>query len=109
MSIVLNSYFPCDPPYVTDHIREAGSFNFAMEKLKTEMEKLQAELKKSVPFFSSRYKVKTSRINHFQASIRLFISFFFFFFLMKNNDNNIKIITKIKITLLITIKIKTKP
>ena len=103
MSFVFNSYFPCDTPYVTDQLREAGSFNFAMERLKTEMEKLQAELKKSVPFFSSRYKVNTSRINYFQASIHLFISFFF----MKNNDNNITIMTKIKITK--KIKIKTKP
>ena len=79
LSIVFNSYFPCDPPYVTDQLREAGSFNFAMERLKTEMEKLQAELKKSVPFFSSRYKVNTSRINYFQASIYLFISIFFSF------------------------------
>ena len=44
-------------PYFTDELREAGSFNYAMEKLKSEMDKLQMELKNSVPFFSSRYKV----------------------------------------------------
>ena len=57
MSIKIFSYFPCDPPYVTNDLRDAGSFNNAMEKLKSEMDNLQKELKNSVPFFSSRYKV----------------------------------------------------
>ena len=57
MCISFFSYFPCDPPYVTDDLRDAGSFKNAMEKLKSEMDNLQKELKNSVPFFSSRYKV----------------------------------------------------
>ena len=51
------SYFPCDPPYVTDDLREAGSFKSAMENLKFELDNLQKDLRNSVPFFSSRYKV----------------------------------------------------
>ena len=55
---MFNSYFLCDPPYVTDELWEAGSFSYAMKNLQSEMEKLQMELKNSVPFFSSRYKVQ---------------------------------------------------
>ena len=51
------SYFPSDPPYVTDELRETGSFKNAMENLKSELDKLQKDLRNSVPFFSSRYKV----------------------------------------------------
>lgn len=54
------SYFPCDPPYVTDELREAGSFKNAMVKLRSEMDNLQKELRNSVPFFSSRYKVSST-------------------------------------------------
>ncbi|KAJ7389686.1 hypothetical protein OS493_029578 [Desmophyllum pertusum] len=50
------SYFPCDPPYVTDDLREAGSFQNTMNNLRSEMDNLQKELMNSVPFFSSRYK-----------------------------------------------------
>ena len=51
------SYFPSDPPYVTEDLREAGSFKNAMDTLKSEMDNLQKDLRNSVPFFSSRYKV----------------------------------------------------
>ena len=55
--LLIFSYFPFDPPYVTAELREAGSFQNAMQKLKSEMDSLQTELQNSVPFFSSRYKV----------------------------------------------------
>lgn len=51
------SYFPFDPPYVTEDLRDADSFKNAMEKLQSEMDNLQKDLQNSVPFFSSRYKV----------------------------------------------------
>lgn len=51
------SYFPCDPPYVTDELREEDSFKNALKNLRTELDNLQTDLRKSVPFFSSRYKV----------------------------------------------------
>lgn len=55
--IFIFSYFPCDPPYVTDELREAEAYQSARDKLKTEMEILQREMQNSVPFYSSRYKV----------------------------------------------------
>ena len=42
---------------MTDELREAESFKNSMEHLKTEVDNLQKDLEKSVPFFSSRYKV----------------------------------------------------
>lgn len=50
-------YFPCDPPYVTDELRDTQAFKASMNKLKTEMEELQNKMMNSVPFYSSRYKV----------------------------------------------------
>ena len=55
--ITVFSYFPCDPPYITDDVREARSFKNAMENLKSQLDNLQKDLNNSVPFFSSRYKV----------------------------------------------------
>ncbi|XP_067020489.1 uncharacterized protein [Acropora muricata] len=52
------SYVPCDPPYVTDELREEDSFKNALKNLRTELDNLQTDLRKSVPFFSSRYKGK---------------------------------------------------
>ncbi|KAL9973863.1 hypothetical protein ACROYT_G020369 [Oculina patagonica] len=49
-------YFPCDPPYVTDELREADAFKASMDHLKKEMEVLQKKMMNSVPFYSSRYK-----------------------------------------------------
>lgn len=49
-------YFPCDPPYVTDELRDTQAFKASMNKLKTEMEELQNKMMNSVPFYSSRYK-----------------------------------------------------
>ena len=51
------SYFPSDPPYVTDDLRSKGAFKDSLQTLRSELEQLQKDLSKSVPFFSSRYKV----------------------------------------------------
>lgn len=64
-NVLFPSYFPCDPPYVTDELREADAFQDSMKKLKTEMEALQNQMMNSVPFYSSRYKV----IKHFDHQL----------------------------------------
>ena len=51
------SFYPCDPPYVTDEVRQAPSFQLSKSKMEFELKKMQKELHKSVPFFSTRYKV----------------------------------------------------
>ena len=61
----LCSYYPCDPPYVTDELREAKSFQISLSRMKTELDKMQQELHKSVPFFSTRYKVGYLRSRRF--------------------------------------------
>ncbi|KAL9973865.1 hypothetical protein ACROYT_G020371 [Oculina patagonica] len=49
-------FYPCDPPYVTDELRQATSFKVSYLRMKTELERMQKDLHKSVPFFSTRYK-----------------------------------------------------
>lgn len=49
-------FYPCDPPYVTDELRKAESFKRSYEKIKTELDNIQKDLYRSVPFFSTRYK-----------------------------------------------------
>ena len=61
------SYFPSDPPYVTDDLRNKGAFKDALQTLRSELEELQKDLSKSVPFFSSRYKVTWFCIEHCKA------------------------------------------
>jgi len=51
-----HSYFPSDPPYITDDLRGKGAFKNSLQTLRSELEQLQKDLSKSVPFFSSRYK-----------------------------------------------------
>ena len=58
-------YFPCDPTYVTDEVKESETYQNSMAKLKKELRTMQTQLEKSVPFFSSRYKVR-----HKSAHIR---------------------------------------
>ena len=52
-----HSYFPCDPPYVTEEVEEALSFKEAKLKMEKELDKIQQDMYKSVPFFSTRYKI----------------------------------------------------
>ena len=61
------SYFPSDPPYVTDDLRNKGAYKDALQTLRSELEQLQKYLSKSVPFYSSRYKVTLFRIEYCKA------------------------------------------
>ena len=61
------SYFPSDPPYVTDDLRNKEAFKDALQTLRSELEGLQKDLSKSVPFFSSRYKVTWFCIEYCKA------------------------------------------
>ena len=42
---------------MTDEVRQAPSFQLSKSKMEFELKKMQNELHKSVPFFSTRYKV----------------------------------------------------
>ena len=42
---------------MTDEVEEARSFKLSMRKMEKELDKMQSDLYKSVPFFSTRYKV----------------------------------------------------
>ena len=61
------SYFPSDPPYVTDDLRGKAAFKDSLQTLRSELEQLQKDLSKSVPFFSSRYKVTSFCIEYCKA------------------------------------------
>ena len=52
------SFYPCYPPYVTDELRQVLSqFKTSLARMKKELNNMQKDLHKSVPFFSTRYKV----------------------------------------------------
>ena len=53
------TYFPFDPSYVTREVKDTESYKKTVEFLRKEVVKMQEQLMKSVPFFSSRYKVST--------------------------------------------------
>ena len=61
------SYFPSDPPYVTDDLRGKQAFKDSLQTLRSELEQLQKDLSKSVPFYSSRYKVTLFCIEYCKA------------------------------------------
>ena len=42
---------------MTDEVRQAPSFQLSKLKMEFELKKMQNDLHKSVPFFSTRYKV----------------------------------------------------
>ena len=78
-------FYPCDLPYVTDELRQAESFKKSCEKMKTELDNLQKDMYRSVPFFSTRYKVgfkdwprkrlRVSRVlNAFAVAIAIVVS-----------------------------------
>lgn len=52
-----HTYYPSDPAFVTDEMKESVCYKETKEKIEMELEKLLAEMDKSVPFFSTRYKV----------------------------------------------------
>lgn len=43
---------------MTDDVEEAWSFKLSVRKMEEELDKMQTDLYKSVPFFSTRYKVR---------------------------------------------------
>lgn len=49
-------YFPQDPPYVTEEIRNSPAYKESLANLRAEFDKLLLQLKGSVPFFSYRYQ-----------------------------------------------------
>ncbi|EDO29152.1 predicted protein, partial [Nematostella vectensis] len=49
-------YFPQDPDFITDEMKEAPSYRETIHKMSKEINNMHGELQKSVPFFSSRYK-----------------------------------------------------
>ena len=51
------NFYPSDPEYVDDEIRNSESYQKALKKTENELSKMLCEMDKSVPFFSSRYKV----------------------------------------------------
>ena len=42
---------------MTEEVKEAKSFKQARHKMEEELDKIQQDMYKSVPFFSTRYKV----------------------------------------------------
>ena len=52
-----NSYFPADPPYITNEIRESNEYKEEIKDTKRKLNKIASDLKDSVPFFSPRYQV----------------------------------------------------
>jgi len=50
------SYFPDDPPYVTETIRRSRPYRTSIKTLETEYSRLLEQLDESVPFFSYRYQ-----------------------------------------------------
>ncbi|EDO40342.1 predicted protein, partial [Nematostella vectensis] len=50
------NYFPQDPDFITDEMRDAPSYRETIRKMSKEINNMHGELQKSVPFFSSRYK-----------------------------------------------------
>lgn len=52
-----NSYFPTDPPYITNEIRESNEYKEEIKDTKRILNAIANDLKDSVPFFSPRYQV----------------------------------------------------
>ncbi|KAK2567754.1 L-tyrosine decarboxylase [Acropora cervicornis] len=75
------SYFPSDPPYITDDLRGKGAFKNSLQTLRSELEQLQKDLSKSVPFFSSRYKGHVNWDTAMPANLGYITALFF-------NQNN---------------------
>ena len=66
------NYFPSDPAYITDDIKNSASYIEEIENLRSELATMRQEMKKSVPYFSPRYKVFIWEIkNVFRAFIAL--------------------------------------
>ena len=51
------SYFPSDPAYVTTEIKDSLAYKTEIENMRRELATMREEMKKSVPYFTPRYKV----------------------------------------------------
>ena len=51
------NYYPSDPAYVDEEVRQTESYQRVMNRTHKELTKMLSEMDKSVPFFSNRYKV----------------------------------------------------
>ena len=54
-------YYPSDPVYVDDEMKQSECYRNAIAKMDTQLQLMLSELDKSIPFFSTRYKVGTLR------------------------------------------------
>ncbi|XP_067049281.1 L-tyrosine decarboxylase-like [Acropora muricata] len=50
------NYFPSDPAYVTPEIKDSDAYKKEIENMRTELATMREEMKKSVPYFTPRYK-----------------------------------------------------
>ena len=56
------NYFPSDPAYITPEIKDSDAYKKEIENMKTELATMREEMKKSVPYFTPRYKVNNINI-----------------------------------------------
>ncbi|RMX37526.1 hypothetical protein pdam_00012808, partial [Pocillopora damicornis] len=81
-------FYPCDPPYVTDELRQAESFKKSYEKMKTELDNLQKdiyfpcdppyvtdELREAASFKNSMEHLKTE-VDNLQKDLEKSVPFF---------------------------------
>lgn len=50
------NYFPSDPAYVTPEIKDSLAYKTEIENTRSELAAMREEMKKSVPYFTPRYK-----------------------------------------------------
>lgn len=50
------NYFPSDPPYITPEIKDSLAYKTEIENMRRELATMRGEMKKSVPYFTPRYK-----------------------------------------------------
>ena len=56
------NYFPSDPPYITPEIKDSLAYKTEIENMRRELATMRGEMKKSVPYFTPRYKVNITNI-----------------------------------------------
>lgn len=56
------NYFPSDPPYITPEIKDSLAYKTEIENMRRELATMREEMKKSVPYFTPRYKVNITNI-----------------------------------------------
>ena len=58
------NYFPSDPAYVTPEIKDSLAYKTEIENMRRELATMREEMKKSVPYFTPRYKVNINVAKH---------------------------------------------